>query len=126
MMILKKMFLLICLGLGAFVPGVCANELKDKVDKQINGLVAQVFVKDAQGKSLNAAWLKTSLTKLKASVLQLLANHEEEYKDLHQALTALNLESDNLPEVLPQLKTVVNNLPEKSKKFLKAKFSLLA
>lgn len=122
----KQAFLLICLGFGAFVPNVYANETKGKVDTKINSLVAQVFVKDAKNQALSVAWLKTALTTLKKEVLNVIQNHTEDYKDLHQALEELNLDDSNLPAVMPKLKNVVNKLPEKSQKFLKAKFPLLS
>lgn len=125
MMILKKIFLLICLGLGAFVPGAYANETKDTVDKQIHMMVGQVFNGKDKNHHLGAASLKTVLTTLKSNVLRLIENHTEDYKDLNQALQNLNLESNNLPEIFSQLKIVVKNLPEKSQRFLKAKFPWL-
>jgi uncharacterized protein YhaN len=125
MMILKKMILLICLGFGAFVPGVYANETTEKVDKQINIMVGQVFNVKDKNHRLNAQSLKVALTTLKNNVLKVIENHKKDYQDLHESLEKLNLESNNLPEVLSQLKTVVKNLPAKSQAFLKAKFPLL-
>ncbi len=122
-MILKKICLLICLGLGAFVPDACADTAKDKVDKQINIMVAKVFKNN--GQCLNSASLKAALTALKQNVLMVIQEHIEEYENLNESLQELNLESNNLPEVLLQLKIVVANLPINSQKFLKNKFPLL-
>ncbi len=125
MMILKKMFLFICLGLGAFVPGACANEIIDKVDKQINILVGQAFKINDKNHRLTAESLKVSLTSLKKNVLKLIENHKENYKELYESLNQLNLEDSDLPKVLSQLKIVVSKLPAPSQEFLKRKFPLL-
>lgn len=125
MMILKKMFLLFCLGFGAFVPSACANQTTDIVDRQVNIMVFKTFNIKDKNYRLSAESLKAALTSLKKNVLSLIENHKEDYKDLYESLEKLNLESNNLSEVLSQLKVVVKNLPTKSQDFLKAKFPLL-
>ncbi|MBP6892631.1 hypothetical protein KBB68_03560 [Candidatus Babeliales bacterium] len=115
----------ICLGLGAFVPGACANEIIDKVDKQINILVGQAFKINDKNHRLTAESLKVSLTSLKKNVLKLIENHKENYKELYESLNQLNLEDSDLPKVLSQLKIVVSKLPAPSQEFLKRKFPLL-
>ena len=124
MMIFKKIFLLICLGLGAFVPSAYADVTKDNVDKQINKMVFIVFKNNEQSLNSSSA-LKLALTVLKKNVLDVIQNHSEEYKNLNESLKSLNLEGGNLQEILLQLKVVVANLPTSSQKFLKNKFPLL-
>ena len=117
MMIFKKLFLLICLGLGAFVPGVCANT---PIDMQINTLVCKVF----KNKPASLDVLKKALSYMKKNVSSMTKDRPG-YEELHQALQQLNLENNNLSEVLAQLKVVVALLPKESKELLKSEYPIL-
>ena len=118
-MILKKLALLMSLALGICVPNTWADAI---TDAKINHEIHKAF----DGKQVTLTTLKVILKVLMPKIAHLIAHKADgEYKELHEAIKALNLDEPSLLVVRSQLKKVIEHLPKEAKEYIKKKFPAL-